>query len=96
MIFYAPVLQIIVRGDEPNEGIYYEFTLPALNVSSSKHFLWKLSDWSACTVSCGGSGLQYREPICYENGRGKFIKLKVPNGICISFHLFMFIKLLPI
>lgn len=65
------IFQIIVRGDEPNEGIYYEFTLPALNVSSNKHYLWKLSDWTHCSVTCGG-GLQYREPICYENGRGTY------------------------
>ncbi|XP_065365099.1 A disintegrin and metalloproteinase with thrombospondin motifs 6 isoform X1 [Calliphora vicina] len=67
-IQHSIAIYIIVRGDEPNEGIYYEFTLPALNVSSSKHFFWKLSDWSSCSVSCGG-GLQYREPICFENGK---------------------------
>ncbi|XP_061390708.1 A disintegrin and metalloproteinase with thrombospondin motifs 12-like isoform X1 [Musca vetustissima] len=67
-IEHSIAIYIIVRGDEPNEGVYYEFTLPALNASTNKHYLWKLSDWTHCSVSCGG-GLQYREPICYENGR---------------------------
>lgn len=62
---------MIVRGNVPNFGIYYKFTLPALNMSSAKQLTWQLSKWTACSESCGGGGgLQYREPLCYENGQG--------------------------
>lgn len=74
MMFYrnCDYLQLIIRSDEPSAGIYYEFTLPALNASSSKEYLWRLSEWTACSVSCGG-GLQYQEPTCYENDQGTAI-----------------------
>ncbi|XP_037889162.1 A disintegrin and metalloproteinase with thrombospondin motifs 7 isoform X2 [Glossina fuscipes] len=65
-IQHSIAIYLIVRSDEPSAGIYYEFTLPALNASSSKQYLWRLSEWTACSVSCGG-GLQYQEPMCYEN-----------------------------
>ncbi|XP_032580395.1 A disintegrin and metalloproteinase with thrombospondin motifs 7 isoform X1 [Drosophila sechellia] len=61
-------LYAIVRGNESNAGIFYEFTLPALNVTTDSQFLWRLSNWTACSASCGG-GVQHREPICQENGK---------------------------
>uniref|UniRef100_A0A6P4F749 A disintegrin and metalloproteinase with thrombospondin motifs 7 isoform X2 n=1 Tax=Drosophila rhopaloa TaxID=1041015 RepID=A0A6P4F749_DRORH len=62
-------LYAIVRGNESNAGIFYEFTLPALNVSAGRQFLWRLSNWTACSASCGG-GVQHREPVCQESGKG--------------------------
>ncbi|XP_065724209.2 A disintegrin and metalloproteinase with thrombospondin motifs 7 isoform X1 [Drosophila suzukii] len=62
-------LYAIVRGNESNAGIFYEFTLPALNVSAGRQFLWRLGNWTTCSASCGG-GVQHREPICQENGKG--------------------------
>jgi len=59
-----------VRGNESNAGIFYEFTLPALNVSAGRQFLWRLGNWTTCSASCGG-GVQHREPICQENGKGE-------------------------
>ncbi|EDX01087.2 uncharacterized protein Dyak_GE16421 [Drosophila yakuba] len=61
-------LYAIVRGNESNAGIFYEFTLPALNVTAGRQFLWRLSNWTACSASCGG-GVQHREPSCQENGK---------------------------
>ncbi|KAH8420533.1 hypothetical protein KR009_011265 [Drosophila setifemur] len=61
-------LYAIVRGNESNSGIFYEFTLPALNVSAGRQFLWRLSNWTTCSASCGG-GVQHREPTCQEGGK---------------------------
>lgn len=70
----------MVRGNESNPGIYYEFTLPALNVSAGRQHQWRLSNWTACSASCGG-GVQHREPICQENGKGKW-QLLSPYPFC--------------
>ncbi|XP_030378333.1 A disintegrin and metalloproteinase with thrombospondin motifs 7 [Scaptodrosophila lebanonensis] len=67
-IQHSIALYAIVRVNETNEGIYYEFTLPAVNVSAGRQYHWKLGNWTACTASCGG-GVQYRETVCYENGK---------------------------
>ncbi|KAL7744479.1 hypothetical protein ACLKA6_001853 [Drosophila palustris] len=67
-IQHSIALYAIVRGNESNTGIYYEFTLPAINVSAAKQYQWRLSNWTACSASCGG-GVQHREPICQENGK---------------------------
>ncbi|KAH8363804.1 hypothetical protein KR200_009514 [Drosophila serrata] len=63
-------LYAIVRGNESNSGIFYEFTLPAVNISAGRQFMWRLSNWTACSASCGG-GVQHREPVCQENGKSK-------------------------
>ncbi|XP_030569092.1 A disintegrin and metalloproteinase with thrombospondin motifs 7 [Drosophila novamexicana] len=67
-IQHAIALYAIVRSNESNTGIYYEFTLPAFNVTNGRQHQWRLSNWTACSASCGG-GVQHREPICQENGK---------------------------
>ncbi|ALC49097.1 CG4096, partial [Drosophila busckii] len=67
-IQHSIALYAIVRGNESNTGIYYEFTLPAFNNSAGRQHQWRLSNWTACSASCGG-GLQHREPNCLENGK---------------------------
>ncbi|XP_017135604.1 A disintegrin and metalloproteinase with thrombospondin motifs 7 isoform X1 [Drosophila miranda] len=64
----------IVRGNESNAGIYYEFTLPPFNASAGRQYLWRLSNWTVCSASCGG-GVQHREPICLDNGKVLIDKL---------------------
>lgn len=71
-LYYCDHLQAIVRSNESNTGIYYEFTLPAFNVTNGRQHQWRLSNWTACSASCGG-GVQHREPICQENGKRESI-----------------------
>ncbi|XP_067642370.1 A disintegrin and metalloproteinase with thrombospondin motifs 12 isoform X2 [Eurosta solidaginis] len=63
----AIAVHVIMRGDELNVGIHYEFTLPSLNNTKGQKYLWKLGDWTQCTKSCGG-GIQYRVTQCLGNG----------------------------
>ncbi|XP_055914270.1 A disintegrin and metalloproteinase with thrombospondin motifs 7 [Eupeodes corollae] len=67
-IEHSITLYVIVTSSKPNKGIYYEFTLPVINTTSVQDYTWKLSDWTACTATCGG-GVQYRIPLCFESGK---------------------------
>lgn len=82
-------LQAVVRGNESNPGIYYEFTLPAVNVSAGRQHQWRLSNWTACSASCGG-GVQHREPICQENGKGRWQEEEDPFHLALTFSLSLF------
>lgn len=67
-IEHSITLYVIITSPNPNGGIYYEFILPVINTTSVQDYTWKLGDWTACTATCGG-GIQYRMPLCFENGK---------------------------
>ena len=43
----------------------WEYTKPHENATYTPEFHWKLSDWSVCTVTCGG-GTQIATVACHE------------------------------
>ena len=43
----------------------FEYTVPNANITRTPEFRWEYTDWSACTVTCGG-GTQLSPPKCVE------------------------------
>ncbi|KAL3244077.1 hypothetical protein MRX96_047329 [Rhipicephalus microplus] len=61
------VLYLLFQSANP--GLKYEYTVPELNASRRPEFHWRWSDWSPCTVTCGG-GSQESQPRCFEKEAG--------------------------
>lgn len=61
------VLYLLFQSENP--GLKYEYTVPELNASRRPEFHWRWSDWSPCTVTCGG-GAQESPPKCVEKEAG--------------------------
>lgn len=61
------VLYLLFQSENP--GLKYEYTVPELNASRRPEFHWRWSDWSPCTVTCGG-GAQESQPRCVEKEAG--------------------------
>lgn len=40
-----------------------------LSETNSNNYEWELTDWSACSVTCGG-GVQYAIPVCKSKPTG--------------------------
>lgn len=59
--------QLLFQSENP--GLKYEYTVPELNASRRPEFHWRWSDWSPCTVTCGG-GAQESQPRCVEKEAG--------------------------
>lgn len=64
-------LHIMLLMQTHNPGVEFEYTVPKENVSDIRkpEFYWDYTDWSHCTVSCGG-GTQRQAVICKEKEAG--------------------------
>ncbi|XP_041371036.1 A disintegrin and metalloproteinase with thrombospondin motifs 12-like isoform X2 [Gigantopelta aegis] len=64
-------LHIMLLVQTHNPGIVFEYTVPKENATDNRipEFRWDYSDWSHCTVSCGG-GTQRSQVVCLEKEAG--------------------------
>ena len=63
------IFQLFDRGHYWKSGILYEYTVPKNNTDRIAEYTWKFSDWSVCSVTCGG-GLQISHALCNEQSSG--------------------------
>lgn len=61
--------QLIYRGHYRNFGLRYEYTVPKKEPDRAPEYVWIFSDWSLCTVTCGG-GTQTSRALCQEKKSG--------------------------
>ncbi|XP_064618507.1 A disintegrin and metalloproteinase with thrombospondin motifs 12-like isoform X2 [Lineus longissimus] len=63
-------LHIMLLFQSQNPGVEFEYTVPNENATVRRpFFMWKFTDWSHCTVSCGG-GIQRMAVYCVEQEAG--------------------------
>ncbi|XP_076227751.1 A disintegrin and metalloproteinase with thrombospondin motifs 7 isoform X1 [Nomia melanderi] len=60
---------LISRGHYRNFGLRYEYTVPKKEPDRAPEYSWVFSDWSLCTVTCGG-GTQVSKALCNEKKSG--------------------------
>ncbi|XP_033219978.1 A disintegrin and metalloproteinase with thrombospondin motifs 7-like isoform X2 [Belonocnema kinseyi] len=58
-------IYLIYRGNYRNFGLKYEYTVPKKEADYTPEYSWVFSDWSLCTVTCGG-GVQTSRAFCHE------------------------------
>ncbi|XP_058791998.1 A disintegrin and metalloproteinase with thrombospondin motifs 7-like isoform X2 [Phymastichus coffea] len=63
------VVYLIYRGHYRNFGLRYEYTVPKKDEGRAPEYSWVFSDWSLCTVTCGG-GMQTSHAVCHESKSG--------------------------
>lgn len=61
--------QLIYRGHYRNFGLRYEYTVPKRDANRAPEYSWLPSDWSPCSVTCGG-GSQVSQALCQESRSG--------------------------
>ncbi|XP_015187266.1 PREDICTED: A disintegrin and metalloproteinase with thrombospondin motifs 7-like isoform X2 [Polistes dominula] len=61
-------IYLIYRGHYRNFGLRYEYTVPK-EPDRAPEYIWIFSDWSLCTVTCGG-GTQTSQALCQEKKSG--------------------------
>ncbi|XP_042884223.1 A disintegrin and metalloproteinase with thrombospondin motifs 7-like [Penaeus japonicus] len=62
-------LTLLLLFQTENPGVEWEYTLPRENATYIPSFAWEHSDWSVCTVTCGG-GKQVSRVQCMEKEAG--------------------------
>ncbi|KAI4488514.1 hypothetical protein M0802_011554 [Mischocyttarus mexicanus] len=62
-------IYLIYRGHYKNFGLRYEYTVPKKEPDRAPEYVWIFSDWSLCTVTCGG-GTQTSQALCQEKKSG--------------------------
>lgn len=60
---------LIYRGQYRNFGLRYEYTVPKKEPDRAPEYSWVFSDWTLCTVTCGG-GTQTSHAVCHERKSG--------------------------
>jgi len=65
----AAPFQLIYRGHYRNFGLRYEYTVPKKEPDRAPEYTWVSSDWTLCTVTCGG-GTQTSQAVCHERKSG--------------------------
>ncbi|XP_022245549.1 A disintegrin and metalloproteinase with thrombospondin motifs 7-like [Limulus polyphemus] len=63
-------VEILLLFQDENLGVSYEYTVPNKHAIRKPQYLWKMSDWSVCSVTCG-TGKQISEAFCAEKASGK-------------------------
>ncbi|XP_022672218.1 A disintegrin and metalloproteinase with thrombospondin motifs 7-like isoform X5 [Varroa destructor] len=61
------IIYLLFQSENP--GISIEYTLPQSNATRLPEFEWKYSDWTVCSVTCGG-GYQESFAKCMEKEAG--------------------------
>lgn len=60
---------LIYRGHYRNFGLRYEYTVLKEETNRAPEYSWTFSNWSLCTVTCGG-GTQISHAFCHEKKGG--------------------------
>ncbi|XP_076356664.1 A disintegrin and metalloproteinase with thrombospondin motifs 6-like [Tachypleus tridentatus] len=63
-------VEILLLFQDENLGVSYEYTVPNKHAIRKPQYIWEMSDWSICSVTCG-TGKQISKVFCAEKISGR-------------------------